>query len=109
MKKETYLRKLEAMVITDENTVAEAKTAQRVKTELKRFWKKAALEYVRKNQQPGDPNLDLPNMETDIHFDLKPNGLVIVNVLDMYSEYVPYPPYRRVEKKYSVPKKNLFS
>lgn len=46
MKKETYLQKLATTVITDENTVGEAKAAKRTEAELKRFWKKAALEFV---------------------------------------------------------------
>lgn len=37
MKKETYLKKLETTVITDDNTVGEAKKSKRVEAELKRF------------------------------------------------------------------------
>lgn len=109
MKKETYLKKLEATVITDDNTVGEAKKAKRVEAELKRFWKQKALEYVHNNEPDAAKYLDTPGAEVGIDFNLKPAGTVKVIVYDIYGKTLPYPPYRQELKQYTVRKRDLFS
>lgn len=108
MKKETYLAKLAATVITDENTVGEAKAAKRTEAELKRFWKKAALEFVRKNETEADHLIDNPWIGVDIEFNLKPTGSVTVKLLDLATPRFPYPPFYQEVKRYTVLKRNLF-
>lgn len=108
MKKETYLQKLATTVITDENTVGEAKAAKRTEAELKRFWKKAAMEFVRQNETDADHLLDNPWIEANIEFNLKPTGSVTVRLLDLDSRPLSYPPFHQEVKRYTVPKRHLF-
>ena len=108
MKKETYLQKLATTVITDENTVGETKAAKRTEAELKRFWKKAALEFVRKNEIEAERLIDNPWIGVDIEFNLKPTGSVTVRLLDLASRPLPYPPFYQETKRYTVLKRNLF-
>lgn len=109
MKQETYLRKLAATEITDENTVGEAKTAKKIKAELKRFWKKAALEYIRENEQGSEVLIDSPWIAVNMDFNLKPNGSVKVKLLDLASRRLPYPPFYQVKKEYTILKRKLFT
>lgn len=109
MKQETYLRKLAATEITDENTVGEAKTAKKIEAELKRFWKKAALEYIRKNEQGAEILIDSPWIAVHMDFNLKPNGSVKIKLLDLDSRPLPYPPFHQVEKEYTILKRKLFT
>lgn len=109
MKKETYLKKLETTVITDDNTVGEAKAAKRVKAELKRFWKQRALEYVRQNEPDASKYFDALWVKVDVDFDLKAAGTVKVMIYNMDSIPLPYPPYRQELKRYTVRKRDLFS
>lgn len=108
MKKETYLQKLATTVITDENTVGEAKAAKRTEAELKRFWKKAALEFVRQNETEADPIIENPWIQVNIEFNLKPTGSVTVRLLDLAARPLPYPPFYQEVKHYTVLKRNLF-
>lgn len=105
MKKETYLNKLATTVITDENTVGEAKAAKRTEAELKRFWKKAALEFVRQNET--EPLLDNPWIGVDFDFNLKATGSVTIKLLDLDSRPVPYPPFHQEVKRYTIPKRSI--
>lgn len=107
MKKETYLQKLATTVITDENTVGEAKAAKRTEAELKRFWKKAALEFVRQNETEANHLIDNPWIEVNFEFNLKPTGSVTVRLLDLASRPLPYPPFHQETKRYTVPKRSL--
>lgn len=103
MKKETYLRKLAATQITDDNTVGEAKAAKKIEAELNRFWKKAALEFVSQNETL----VDCPWIKVDMDFNLKADGSIIVKLLDM-DERMPYAPFYREVKHYTIPKRHLF-
>jgi hypothetical protein len=105
MKKTTYLEKLATTVITDENTVGEAKAAKRTETELKRFWRKAALEFVRENEQGADTLIDAPWIKVKMEYNLKPTGSVIVKLLDVDARAV-FPPEA---KRYTIPKRTLFA
>jgi hypothetical protein len=108
MKKETYLQKLAATVITDDNTVGEAKVAKRTEAELKRFWRKAALEFVRQNETEAEHLIDNPWIGVDIEFNLKPTGSVTVKLLDLAGHPLPYPPFHQEVERYTVLKRNLF-
>lgn len=107
MKKTTYLEKLATTVITDENTVGEAKAAKKTEAELKRFWRKAALEFVRKNETESNQMIDNPWIGVDIEFNLKPTGSVTVKLLDLAAPRFPYPPFHHEVKRYTVPKRQL--
>lgn len=109
MKKETYLRKLDATVITDKNTAGEAKTAKRVESELKRFWKKSALDYLRRTEPEAVKHLDGIQFTHDVEFDLKPAGTIKVKIYDVYGTPVPYPPYRHEVTRYTVRKRDLLT
>jgi hypothetical protein len=104
MNKETYQEKLAATVMTDANTLGEAKEAQKIKNALTRFWKKAALAKIHK-----DTGRDL--MAERVHwkdvrfnFDLKPTGKVTVEqwLCDDYA-----PPV--LGERFVIPKKDLFA
>lgn len=107
MKKETYIKKLEATVITDDNTVGEAKTAKKVETELKRFWKQKAVEYVRNNEPESARYFNNPGVQVDVDFNLKPTGTVKV-IFSNTDRPVRYP-YHQEMKRYTVHKRDLFS
>lgn len=107
MKKETYLQKLATTVITDDNTVGEAKAAKRTEAELKRFWKKASSEFVRQNETEADHLIDNPWIQVNIEFNLKPTGSVIVRLLDLAAPRFPYPPFYQEVKHYTVSKRSL--
>lgn len=108
MKKETYLQKLATTVITDENTVGEAKVAKKTEAELKRFWKKAALDFVRQNETETEHLIDNPWIGVDIDFNLKATGSVTVKLLDLAAQRFSYPPFYREVNQYVIPKRNLF-
>jgi hypothetical protein len=108
VKTETYLKKLAATQITDDNTVGEAKAAKRTEAELKRFWKKAALEYIRQNETDAEKLIDNPWIQVDFEFNLKPTGSVKIKLLDL-DERLPYPPFYQELKRYTVLKRHLFN
>ena len=108
MKKETYLRKLASTVITDENTVGEAKAAEKTKTELHRFLKNAAIQFVREMYTADARLFDAPYTKFVISCSLKETGSVTVKLLDT-DKPVPYAPHFQEIKEYRVRKKNLFS
>lgn len=104
MKKETYLRKLASTEITDDNTVGEAKAAKKTETELKRFWRTSALEHIRANEADSDVKLDNPLILVDMTFNLKPNGSIVVKLLNG-DRGLPYPPFHPEVKSYTIPKR----
>lgn len=77
MREATYLRKHQQTKITADMTVAEARTARKVRTELARFWKDAALTHLR-NQgvQVGAPHWVYPVIMTNT----RPAGVVTVEI-----------------------------
>ena len=80
MNKETYLNKLATTVMTDANTLGEAKEAKKVENALIRFWKKAALASIKK-----ETGRDLIAEQVHwrrVHFnvDLKATGNVVVEL-----------------------------
>ena len=103
MKKKTYLKKLATTVITDDNTVGEAKAAKKTEAELKRFWKKAALADIKKTDARN--LLDSPWVKLEFDFNLKPIGSVTVKVMDRE----PRNPRFAELNRYRVPKHNLFN
>jgi len=109
MKKETYLSKFASTEITDENTVGEAKAAKKIEAELKRFWKKAALEYIRKNEKDSAVLIDSPWIAVHMDFNLKPTGSVVVKLLDTDARPVPYPPFHQEAKRYTILKRHLLA
>ena len=80
MKKETYLTKLAATVVTDANTLGEAKEARKVETALIRFWKKAALANIQENTGR-DLLAERANWKTVRYaFNIKATGNVVVEL-----------------------------
>jgi len=80
MKKETYLTKLAATVLTNANTLGEAKEARKIEATLNRFWKKAALANIQKNT-----GRDLLEEEANwknvrYAFNLKATGNIVVEL-----------------------------
>lgn len=103
MKKTTYLEKLATTVITDENTVGEAKAAKRTETALKRYLKNAALAHIEKTAT--DNLLDSPWVKVEFDFNLKPTGSVTVRLFDLDS----HNPNFAELKHYTVRKSDLFN
>jgi hypothetical protein len=102
MNKATYEIKLAKTVVTDANTVGEAKAAQRLKRALERFWKTAAIDYIRVHE-----GIDLAEEERNwkenrFIFNLKPTGNVTIEVW-LCDDY--FPPV--LGAKYVIQKKNL--
>ena len=106
MKKETYLRKLAMTKITDENTVGEAKAAKRIEAELKRFWKKAVLEFLRENETEFKATVNRPWIDVRFDYNLKATGTVVVQLVNTDTRGLLYPP---VEKEYRVRKNTLLA
>lgn len=101
MNKEKYEAKLAATVITDDNTIGEAKAAKKVENELKRFWKKEAIAFILKTE---GKDLMAPNWTTIAwDFDLKPGGTI--RIIE-----TPYTEFRQGTggTKYRILKRNLF-
>lgn len=105
MKKETYLRKLAMTKITDENTVGEAKAAKKIEAELKRFWRKAALESVRENEIGFDAAVDRPWINVRMDYNLKATGSVVVQLVDTDARGL----YAPVVKEYRIRKNTLLA
>ena len=102
MDKATYITKLAATVITDNNTVGEAKKAARDKKALERFWKKAALAYVLETE-----GIDLAAEEVNwkmnrFDFNLKPTGTVKIEVYICDDRVAP-----KYSNSYIIPKRFL--
>ena len=104
MLKATYINKLAATVITDDNTVGEAKKAARDKKALERFWKKAALDYVLEAEgvdlAAGEVNWQMNTFD----FNLKPTGTVTIKVYACDDRVAP-----KYTKSYIVPKRFLLT
>lgn len=101
MNKEKYEAKLATTIITDNNTVGEAKAAKKVENELKRFWKKEALAFILETE---GKDLMAPNWTIiDWKFDLKPGGSIVI-------KETPYTEFGREAggKEYRILKRNLF-
>lgn len=102
MKKTTFLQKLAATKVTKDNTVAEAREAQRIKRELEAYLRKAAATHIRETE--GDELNEANWITVKYEFNLNPTGSVIVKVFNADAPMVPVKELRR----YNVPKRYLF-
>lgn len=108
MKKETYLRKLASIKLTDENTLGEAKEAKKVKNELERFWKKEAITYVMNNDDEAKRLMGFPDTKVVVDFNLKLAGTLKVKLIKSGTD-LPYQPYSQEIKSYSIRKATLLT
>ena len=104
MKKTTFLRKLEATKITKDNTVEEARAAQRTKRELETYLRKAAAAHIRATE--GDELNEANWITVKYEFNLNPTGSVTVKVFS--ADSTPMVPVKEL-RQYSVPKRHLFA
>ena len=101
MKKETYTTKLAATVMTDANTLGEAKEAKKLENTLKRFWKNAAIKHI-KATTGRDLNEKWNWKDVRFDFNLKPNGSIKIEV---WAEDDRFPAV--FEERFTVAKKDL--